>query len=100
MINPPEPRLRAVVRSKENAPRAGRVACLLSPATAPDDDFICRFVATLSLAPRRRTKAPNSRIAHPVVVRCALLDRRMMYFDNHKLKRNFQDSLQVCPMSF
>ena len=39
-------------------------------------------------------------IAHPVVVRCALLDRRMMYFDNHKLKRNFQDSLQVCLMSF
>jgi hypothetical protein len=21
------------------------------------------------------------------------VDRRMMYFDNHKLKRNFQDSL-------
>jgi hypothetical protein len=39
MINPPEPRLRAVVRSKENAPRAGRVACLFSPATAPDGDF-------------------------------------------------------------
>ena len=60
MINPPEPRLRAVVRSKENAPRAGRVACLLDPATAPDGDFICGFVATLSLAPRRSTAMTRS----------------------------------------
>jgi hypothetical protein len=57
MINPPEPRLRAVVRSKENAPRAGRVACLL---TAPDGDFICGFVATLSLAPLRSTAMTRS----------------------------------------
>jgi hypothetical protein len=62
MINPPEPRLRAVVRSKENAPRAGRVACLLGPAMAPDGDFICRFVATLSLAPRRSTAMTRSMI--------------------------------------
>jgi hypothetical protein len=60
MINPPEPRLRVVVRSKENAPRAGRVACLLSRATAPDGDFICRFVARLSLAPRRSTAMTRS----------------------------------------
>jgi len=60
MINPPEPRLRAVVRSKENTPRAGRVAFLLGPATAPDGDFICRFVATLSPAPRRSTAMTRS----------------------------------------
>jgi hypothetical protein len=80
------------------AGRPGRLPA--QPGDRADGDFIRRFVATLSLAPRRRTKAPNPRIAHPVVVRCALLDRRMTYFDNHKLKRNFQDSLQVCPMSF
>jgi len=26
-------------------------------------------------------------------VETCLVDRRMMYFDNHKLKRNFQDIL-------
>jgi len=52
--------LRVVVRSKENAPRAGRVACRFNPATAPDGDFICRFFAALSLAPRRSTAMTRS----------------------------------------
>ena len=54
--------MRAVVRSKEIAPWAGRVACLLGPATAPDGDFIRRFVATLSLVPRRSTAMTRSMI--------------------------------------
>jgi len=34
------------------------------------------------------TGAPRTRFGET-----CLVDRRMMYFDNHKLKRNFQDSL-------
>jgi ABC-type molybdate transport system permease subunit len=114
--------LRAVVRSKENAPRAGRVACLFSSATASQGDLICRFVAALSLAtwlPRERQKsaanisscasaaltkppavnrlaillASGTGLPRTMFVEMCLVDRRMMYFDNHKLKRNFQDSL-------
>jgi hypothetical protein len=102
------------------AGRPGRLP--VQPATASQGDLICRFVVALSLAtwlPRERQKsaanisscaspaltkppavnrlaillASGTGLPRTMFVEMCLVDRRMMYFDNHKLKRNFQDSL-------